>query len=629
MSGRGRVSKAQLKKQAAARAAAGPSEPVVAASSSASSSSSPASSSEPIVITEEVVAASSSPAEAESSSSSSLAAILEEANGQRTVSGILTSQALSRDIKFEQFSLSCYGRELITPTNLELNYGRRYGLVGANGSGKTTMMKALAARELAIPPHIDIYFLQEGVPPSEQTAMEAVLEQARQEVERLEAQAEDLSVQPDVDPSVLEDIYDQLDALDATKFEARATSILLGLGFTTTTIKKKTKDMSGGWRMRVALARALFVKPMFLLLDEPTNHLDMEACVWLENYLQSYNRILLLVSHSQDFLNNVCTNIMHLSNRNLTYYAGNYDRFIETKTENETNQSKAYYKQQEEIAHIKQFIASCGTYANLVRQGKSRQKILDRMQAEGLIQLPFKETVFTFRFESSGHLPPPVLSFNDVSFSYSGAKTGPDVLYKHLDFGIDMDSRIALVGPNGVGKSTLLKLITAEISATDGRIARHPHLRLGRYHQHSVDQLDLSATPVEYLKRKFPHFEMDLDQWRRKLGQFGISGPQQMQPIQRLSDGQRSRVVFAEMACSEPNMLLLDEPTNPLDIECIDSLAAALNAFDGGVLLVSHDFRLISQVAQEIWVCENQTITKWEGDIQSYKSYISSRTLRK
>ena len=538
----------------------------------------------------------------------------------------MTSHPLSRDIKFDSYSLSCFGKELIQNTTLELTYGHRYGLIGSNGSGKTTMMKSIASRDIPIPPHIDIYFLQEGVPATELTALESVLEEARKEVERLEKMAEDLSGHPDVDPSMIDDIYERLDSLEPSTFESRASSILIGLGFTTQTMKKKTKDMSGGWRMRVALARALFVRPMFLLLDEPTNHLDMEACVWLENYLCSYDRILLLVSHSQDFLNGVCTKVMHLSNRKLTHYTGNYDKFIETKVEVETNQIKAYHKQQEEIAHIKAFIASCGTYANLVRQGKSRQKILDKMIADGLIELPYQEPVFTFRFESSGALPPPVISFSDVSFSYSGE--AKDFLYKDLDFGVDMDSRIALVGPNGVGKSTLLKLITGDCSPSLGRIARHPHLRLGRYHQHSVDQLDLEATPVEYMKRKFPYFEYDTDMWRRKLGQFGISGPQQMQPIRRLSDGQRSRVVFAEMANTQPNMLLLDEPTNPLDIECIDSLAQALNAFDGGVILVSHDFRLISQVAQEIWVCENQTITKWEGDIQSYKKHVSDRTLR-
>src|SRR3989338_3406349 len=481
------------------------------------------------------------------SSSSSSSIMIEDE--QRTATGVLVSHPLSRDVKFESYSLSCFGKELIQSTTLELNYGRRYGLIGANGSGKTTLMKSLANRDIAIPAHIDIHFLQEGVPASELTALESCLEEARKEVDRLEKLAEELSTAPDADSQLIDDIYDRLDGLEPSTFESRASTILIGLGFNQQTIKKKTKDMSGGWRMRVALARALFVRPMFLLLDEPTNHLDMEACVWLENYLRTYDLILLLVSHSQDFLNNVCTNIMHLSNRKVTYYTGNYDKFVETKSEIETNQTKAYHKQQEEIAHIKSFIASCGTYANLVRQGKSRQKILDKMIADGLIELPHKEPVFTFRFESSGRLPPPVIAFSGVAFSYSGEKK--DFLYKDLDFGIDMDSRIALVGPNGVGKSTLLKLITGDCSSTVGTVARHPHLRLGRYHQHSVDQLDLEATPVEYMKRKFPYLELDLDSWRRKLGQFGVTGTQQMQPIRRMSDGQRARVVFAEMACSE------------------------------------------------------------------------------
>lgn len=231
--------------------------------------------------------------------------------------------------------------------------------------------------------------------------------------------------------------------------------------------------------------------------------------------MKKYDRILVLISHSQDFLNGVCTNIMHLQQKQLVYYGGNYNTFIKTKEENEANQMKHYAKQQDEIDHIKKFISSCGTYANLVRQAKSRQKILDKMEAAGLVQPVKHEPVFTFRFTNTGKLPPPVLSFDDVSFAYSGK--AEDYLYKNLELGFDLDSRVALVGPNGVGKSTLLKLICGDYSPTVGRVARHTHLKIGRYHQHSVEQLDMEATPVDYFKNKFPELNMD-----REVSKFSV-----------------------------------------------------------------------------------------------------------
>src|SRR3978361_1597694 len=261
--------------------------------------------------------------------------------------------------------------------------------------------------------------------------------------------------------------------MDPNTFEVRASLILTGLGFNKKTIHKKTKDMSGGWRMRVALGKALFVKPSLLLLDDPSAHLDLEACVWLEEYMKKWDRTLVLVSHSMDFLNGVCSNMIDMRMKQLLYYGGNYDSYIKTRSEQETNQQKAYLKQQDEIQHIKKFIASAGTYANLVRQAKSRQKILDKMEADGFIQKVEEDRVFTFRFADVEKLPPPVLSFDDVTFSYSG--DAKDDLYKHLDLGVDMDSRTALVGPNGVGKSTLLRLMTGKLSPTGVMCAGPTH----------------------------------------------------------------------------------------------------------------------------------------------------------
>ncbi|KAJ3019945.1 ATP-binding cassette sub- F member 2 [Thoreauomyces humboldtii] len=545
----------------------------------------------------------------------------------RVASGVLTSQKDSRDIKIEQYSLSFYSQQLINDTTIELNYGRRYALIGPNGSGKSTFLQSLAAREVPIPEHIDIYLLNSEYPPTELTALKAVIDDAENELKRLEKLMEDLLAE-DPDSPVLDSIYERMENMDPATFESRASLILYGLGFDEVRMKLPTKDLSGGWRMRVALARALFVKPTMLLLDEPTNHLDLGACVWLEEYLAQYDRILLLVSHSQDFMNGVCTNTIELNHKKqLQYYAGNYDTYCKTKDELEVNQMKAYEKQQAEIAHMKQFIASCGTYANLVRQAKSRQKILDKMEADGLVEKVEKRADFKFKFESAGPLPPPVLSFTDMTFAYSG--NVKDAIYRHLEFGADTESRIALVGPNGAGKSTLLKLMSGELSPTGGTIQRHTHLKIGKYSQHSADQLDLEVSAIDYLRRKFPELPQDLTHWRQHIGRFGLTGASQLCPIGQLSDGQRARIVFCELALQKPNMLLLDEPTNPLDIETIDSLADAIKTFEGGCVLVSHDFRLISQVADQIWLCEDGNMTLWKGSISDYKAHLRKQVWKK
>ncbi|KAJ3247989.1 ABC transporter ATP-binding protein arb1 [Chytriomyces hyalinus] len=539
----------------------------------------------------------------------------------RSATGVLTSQRDSRDIKVEAFSLMYYSQILISETTIEFNYGRRYGLLGPNGCGKSTFLKSLAAREVPIPEHIDIYLLNQEFPPTEMTALEAVIEYAEKEIKNLEARMEEI-LSEDPESPLLEDIYERIDSLDAATFEVRAASILHGLGFSAARMKFKTKDLSGGWRMRVALARALFVKPTLLLLDQPTNHLDLGACVWLEEYLSTYDKILVCISHSQDFLNNVCTNIVEFTHKQkLAYYGGNYDTYVKTKQELEVNQMKAYEKQQAEIKDIKQFIASCGTYANLVRQAKSRQKILDKMIEAGLIEKVVKENNFKFFFNCAGKLPPPVLSFTEVDFSYSG-NMNENPIYKKLNFSVDTDSRIALLGPNGAGKSTLLKLMLNKLTETRGTIQRHSHLKLATYSQHSADQLDLEMSAIDHLRKEFPDQPQDITHWRSQIGRFGLTGNSQLCPIGQLSDGQRARIVFCQLALSAPNVILFDEPTNALDIETIDSLANAINDFEGGVVLVSHDFRLISQVAQQIYVCENGEAKLFDGSISKYKAQL-------
>uniref|UniRef100_A0A9J7Y8J9 ATP-binding cassette, sub-family F (GCN20), member 2b n=1 Tax=Cyprinus carpio carpio TaxID=630221 RepID=A0A9J7Y8J9_CYPCA len=498
----------------------------------------------------------------------------------RAVTGVLASHPNSTDVHISSLSLTFHGQELLSDTSLELNSGRRYGLIGLNGTGKSMLLSAIGHREVPIPEHIDIYHLTREMAPSEKTALQCVMEVDEERI-KLEKEAERLAHE-DSECEKLMEIYERLEELDADKAEVRASRILFGLGFTPAMQQKKLKDFSGGWRMRVSLARALFIKPFMLLLDEPTNHLDLDACVWLEEELKSFKRILVLISHSQDFLNGVCTNIIHLHQRKLKYYTGNYDQYVKTREELEENQMKRYNWEQDQIAHMK---------------------------------------TLSFYFPPCGKIPPPVIMVQNVSFRYS---SDTHFIYKNLEFGIDLDTRVALVGPNGAGKSTLLKLLMGELLPTDGMIRKHSHVKIGRYHQHLTEQLELDLSPLEYMMKCFPEIK-EKEEMRKIIGRYGLTGKQQVSPIRNLSDGQKCRVCFAWLAWQNPHMLFLDEPTNHLDIETIDALAEAISEFEGGMMLVSHDFRLIQQVAQEIWVCEKQTITKWNGDILAYKEHLKSK----
>ncbi|XP_023512784.1 ABC transporter F family member 1 [Cucurbita pepo subsp. pepo] len=534
----------------------------------------------------------------------------------RTCTGVLCSHPLSRDIRIESLTVTFHGHDLIVDSELELNYGRRYGLLGLNGCGKSTLLSAIGCRELPIPEHMDIYHLTREIEASDMSSLEAVMS-CDEERLKLEKEAESLAAQEDGGGEQLDRIYERLEAMDASTAEKRAAEILNGLGFNKQMQGKKTRDFSGGWRMRIALARALFMNPTILLLDEPTNHLDLEACVWLEENLKKFDRILVVVSHSQDFLNGVCTNIIHMQNRKLKLYTGNYDQYVQTRSELEENQMKMYKWEQDQIASMKEYIARFGHgSAKLARQAQSKEKTLAKMERGGLTEKVVRDRVLVFRFVDVGKLPPPVLQFVEVTFGY----TPDNLIYKNIDFGVDLDSRIALVGPNGAGKSTLLKLMTGELVPLDGMVRRHNHLRIAQFHQHLADKLDLEMSALQFMIKEYPGNEEE--KMRAAIGKFGLSGKAQVMPMKNLSDGQRSRVIFAWLAWRQPHLLLLDEPTNHLDIETIDSLAEALNEWDGGLVLVSHDFRLINQVAQEIWVCENQAVTKWEGDIMDFKEHL-------
>jgi len=542
----------------------------------------------------------------------------------------------SRDVNVSGVTVNFHSKPFIEDTDLVINYGNRYGFVGPNGSGKSTVLKAIAARAVPIPDSLDIYFLDSEYPATDKTAISAVFE-ANDEIELLEKKATrlndamgDAADDEDAQASIqdeLEKVYERLDQLDVSTAESRASAILHGLGFTKKMQGMKTREFSGGWRMRIALARALFLKPDFLLLDEPTNHLDMEAVMWLEDYLSNWTKILFFVCHSQDFMNQVCTHIVRLdmTYKKLRYYTGNYDMYVKLRHDQDMIQTRQYEAEQRDIAEIKDFIARFGHgTVKMVRQAQSREKLLQKKLEAGLTPLPEQDPKWDWTFPDAGTLPVPVCAIENVSFAYPNS----DPLYHKVDFGIDLQTRVALVGPNGAGKTTLIKLIVDELRPTAGQIKRNPHLKISRFTQHFEDKLDLTMTPLDFFKQVLMPQE-PVERIRPLLGRYGCTGDQQNQVMSQLSAGQKARIVFAIIAHEKPHLLLLDEPTNPLDMESIDALARCLRNFKGGVLMISHDMRLISQCAEEIYICDKKKITKYKGDIMDFKMHTKKANQKK
>uniref|UniRef100_H0XIP5 ABC transporter domain-containing protein n=1 Tax=Otolemur garnettii TaxID=30611 RepID=H0XIP5_OTOGA len=498
----------------------------------------------------------------------------------------------STDVHIINFSLTFHGQEPLSDTKLELNSGRHYGLTGLNGIGKSMLLLLNGKHEVPIPEHIDIYHLTREMPPSDKIPLQVMEIDTEQAM--LEREAE-LLAHEDAECEKLMELCKCLEELDADKAEMRASWILHGLGFTPAMQCKKLKDFSGGWRMPVALARAVFIRPFMLLLDEPTNHLDLDACVWLEEELKTFKCILVLVSHSQDFLNGICTNVIHMHNKKLKYYTGNYNQYVKTRLELEENQMKRFHWEQDQIAHMKNYLARFGHgSAKLARQAQSKEKTLQKMMASGLTERVVSDKTLPFYFPPYSKIPPPVIMVQNVSFKYT--KNGP-CIYNNLEFGV------ALVGPNGAGKSTLLKLLSGELLHTDGMIRKHSHVKIGYYYQYLQEQLDLDLSLLEYMMKCYPEIK-EKEEMRKIIGQYSHTGKQQVSPIQNLLDGQKCRVC---LAWQNSHMLFLHEPTNHLDIETTDALADAINEFESGMMLVSHDFRLIQQVTQEIWVYEKQS----------------------
>lgn len=547
----------------------------------------------------------------------------------------------SKDIKVDNIDVSISGQRILSDTSLTLSYGRRYGLVGQNGIGKSTLLRALSRREVAIPTHISILHVEQEITGDDTSALQAVLdadvwrkhllkeqEKITTELSELEAErssmadtsgdAAKLDKQREGLDVTLSDIHAKLSEMESDKAESRAASILAGLGFSAERQEHPTKSFSGGWRMRLALARALFCEPDLLLLDEPSNMLDVPSITFLSNYLQGYPSTVLVVSHDRSFLDEVATDIIHQHSERLDYYkSANFTSFYATKEERKKTAKREYENQMVQRAHLQAFIDKFRYNAAKSSEAQSRIKKLEKMPE---LQPPEAEYNVHFKFGDVEKLSPPIIQMANVTFTYD--KTQPAIL-NNVDLDVQLDSRIGIVGPNGAGKTTALKLLIGQLEPTSGLISSNPRLRMAYFAQHHVDALDMKLSAVGFMAQRFAG-KSD-EEYRRHLGQFGITGMTGLQRMELLSGGQKSRVAFACLSLQNPHILVLDEPSNHLDIEAMDALSDALTNFGGGVLIVSHDVTLLQNVCTSLWVCDKGTIEHFDGGVKDYKKRISAQ----
>lgn len=515
-------------------------------------------------------------------------------------------------LKISNITYAVEGRPLFEDASATIPDGHKVGLVGRNGTGKTTLFRlirgelSLEGGSLSLPTRAQIGGVAQEVPGNEVSLIDTVLA-AHSERAALLAEADTAT-----DPVRIADIQTRLSDIDAWSAEARAASILKGLGFDSDKQALPCSAFSGGWRMRVALAGVLFAQPDLLLLDEPTNYLDLEGAIWLESYLAKYPHTVIIVSHDRGLLNRSVGSILHLEDRKLTFYNGAYDTFAKTRAARLASAEAEAKKQAARRAHLQSYVDRFRYKADKARQAQSRLKAIARLEP---ITRPQEAALRRFSFPEPEELSPPILRVEDGIVGYNGTA----VLSK-LDLRIDQDDRIALLGQNGEGKSTLAKLISDRLKPMAGRVVRSSKLRIGYFAQHQVDELHIDETPLDHIRRLRP--SKTPAQLRAILGGFGIGAEQAETLVGRLSGGQKARLSLLLATLDAPHMLILDEPTNHLDIESREALVEALTAYSGAVILISHDMHLLSLVADRLWLVKDGKVTPYEEDLETYRKEL-------
>ncbi len=515
-------------------------------------------------------------------------------------------------LRIQNITYSVAGRPLIVEASATIPEGHKVGIVGRNGAGKSTLFKLIRGEmpldngEVTLPAGARIGGVAQEVPGNEVSLLNTVLAADTERASLLE-EAETAR-----DPNRIAEIQTRLADIDAWSAEARASSILKGLGFTYDEQQQPCSAFSGGWRMRVALAAVLFAEPDILLLDEPTNYLDLEGALWLESYLVRYPHTVLIISHDRGLLNRAVNHIMHLDAKKLTLYAGPYDQFVRQRAEKRALLAAAAKKQDAKREHLQAFVDRFKAKASKAKQAQSRVKMLEKMEK---ITAPEDEARTVFTFPEPEELSPPIISVEAASTGY-----GDTVILRGMNLRIDQDDRIALLGRNGEGKSTLSKMLSDRLALIDGKMIRSNKLRIGFFAQHQVDELVVNETPLQHLLTARPGEQQA--KLRARLAGFGLGADQAETEVGRLSGGQKARLSLLLATLDAPHMLILDEPTNHLDIESREALVEALTAYSGAVILVSHDMHLLSLVADRLWLVKDGHVTPYEGDLESYRQML-------
>ena len=500
------------------------------------------------------------------------------------------------------------GRTILDHAGAALPPGSRVGLVGRNGAGKSTLVRVVAGMldpdtgGAEMPRGTRLGYIAQEAPAGSATPFETVLAADTERAALLE------EADTSTDPDRLGEVHERLNAIDAHAAPARAARILVGLGFDEEAQNRPLDGFSGGWRMRVALAALLFTRPDLLLLDEPSNHLDLEAVLWLEDFLKSYPATILLVSHERDFLNNVVDHILHLDRGKLTLYPGGYDAFERQRAERQAQLASAREKQQAERAKLQDYIARNSARASTAKQAQSRAKALARMQPVAEL---LDDPTLSFDFPDPGELRPPLITLDHASVGY-----GNTPILRRLNLRIDPDDRVALLGRNGNGKTTLARLLAAQLAPMEGDMASSAKMRVGYFTQYQVEELSHGDTAVQHMSRLMPGATPTAV--RTQLGRFGFQGDKATTQVGKLSGGERARLALALITRDAPHMLILDEPTNHLDVDAREALIQALNGYQGAVLIVSHDRHMLEMTADRLVLVDGGTAQEFDGTLDDY-----------